>query len=92
MIDWLLVLFVVMSITLFADFIIPHPFWIISKPLTIGVWLILLFSLLARAFLKGVANVLNLITHPAVLSFIAVFLLLTMYMKLRDKDKKTKRR
>ena len=92
MIDWLLILFIVMSIVLFLDFIIPHPFWLISKPLTVGVWIILLIALFVRMVIKGVASVLSVVTHPAVLSFIAVFLVLIMYMKLRDKDKITKRR
>jgi hypothetical protein len=86
--DWLLAIWIIMTVVVFLDFIIPHPLYIISKPFTLGIWFLLLGALFIRWIAKGLANVFDIVTHPAVLSFAAVILILLTYKRLKSKEKK----
>lgn len=80
--DWLFIIWIIVTLLLFLDFIIPHPLWLISKPFTIGLFLIILGALIVRMIFRGLSDVINIVTHPAVITFVVTLIFLVILNKI----------
>ena len=89
--DWLLIIWLIITVIMFIDFFIPHPFYIFTKPITIGLFFILLFALIIRMIFRGIQSIVNIITHPAVIAFAATIIALYLFKKIEHRTEKRKK-
>lgn len=86
--DWLLIIWLIVTAIMFIDFFIPTPWYIFSKPITIGLFFILLFALIARMIFRGIQSLVNIITHPALIAFVVTLIALYLFKKIEHRTER----
>jgi hypothetical protein len=89
--DLLLIIWLIVTIIMFIDLFLPHPLYIFTKPITIGLFFILLFALIIRMLFRGIKDIMDVATHPAVLAFVATIVALYLFKKIEHRTEKKKR-
>jgi len=89
--DWLLIIWLIITLIMFIDLFIPTPWYIFSKPITIGLFFILLLALIIRMLFRGIQSILDIVTHPALIAFTATIIALYLFKKIEHRTEKKKR-
>ena len=89
--DWLLIIWLAVTILMFIDFFLPTPWYLISKPFTVGAFIILLLALLIRQIMRGIQGLIDIISNPAIIAFVVTLIALYLFRKIEHRTDKKRR-
>lgn len=92
-IDWLFWGWVIITIAMFIDLLVPDPIPFIDEAILIILFFLGLAALAIRGAIRGIGSLYDAAMHPAFLAFAATMALLVIYGKFSKQfEKKTRRR